>query len=151
MTCIIVILGGLFFLFKVVQDKHNGNQSSETGWLILAPAIPILIGSYGIWRIRQDYIVKAVYSNATIDKKKEVIEEYLSNVKVLFRSKDKNYYSYRYRNKYFMIVDLRVYLDEDKILFNVMAGDSSALKGIIDFGITNRATKRLENYLKACL
>ena len=113
--------------------------------------MPIALGVYGFWRIRQDYIITSFYSNASLDKKNKVVEEYLSNVKVLFRAKDGNYYSYRYRNKFFMLVDLRVYLDDDKILFNVMGGHSSSLKGIIDLGLTKRAIKRFENYLIDCL
>ena len=150
-TCIIFIFGGLFLLFKIIQGKYTHIQNSSALLVILIPLMPIALGVYGIWRIRQDYIVTSFYSNASIDKKSKVVDEYLSNVKVLFRSKDGNYYSYRYRNRFFMLVDLRVYLDDDKILFNVMGGDSSSLKGIIDFGLTKRAIKRFENYLIDCL
>ena len=150
-VCGIIIFGGLFLLYKTLAQKHDHYHNASSLFTVLFSLFPIAFGIYGLWRIRQDYIVKVVYSNANIDIKNKVVEEYLAKVKVLFKARDGNYYSYRYRNRFFLVVDLRVYLDEDKILFNAMAGDSSAGRGFIDFGLTNRATKKFENHLKACL
>ena len=149
--CIVFILIGLFFFFFFLQGQLSQKGTLLNPWSLLVSAIPILFGIYGLWRIRQDYIVNEMYSNASIDTKRVTVEDYLSKVKILYQSKDGNYYSYRYRNKYFMIVDLRVYLAVDKILYNTMGGDRSALKGIIDFGLSYRASKKFQRHLNACL
>lgn len=142
---------GLFLIIKFLQGKFSHNELSPNPLSLLASAIPLTFGLYGLWRIKQDYIVNEMYSTASIDTKRIIVEEYLSKMKILFQTKEGNYYSYRYRNKYFMIVDLRVYLADNKIMYNTMGGDRSALKGIIDFGLSYRAAKKFQSHLNACL
>src|SRR6187399_2555760 len=101
--CIAFILLGLFFLVKFLQGNFSQNEASLNPLSLLASGIPILFGIYGLWRIKQDYIINEMYSNASIDTKRIVVEQYLSKVKILFQTKEGNYYSYRYRNRYFMI------------------------------------------------
>ncbi len=149
--CTVFILIGFYFLINFFQIKYSEPESSLNPWSLFAAAIPISFGLYGFWRIKQDYVVNEVFNNSSIDRKRLIVEEYLSKVKVVFRTNEGNFFSYRYRNMYFGLVDLKVYLDEDKILYNIGGADRSGFKGFIDFGLTRRAGKMFKNHLTACL
>jgi len=142
---------GLFFLIKFLQGKFQKNGASVNPWSLLALVVPISFGLYGFWRIKQDYVVKEVYNTSSIDYKRKIVEEYLSKAKILFKTNEENFFSYRYRNRYFGLVDLKVYLTNEKILYNIVGADRSGFKGFIDFGLTRRANKKFENHLTACL
>jgi hypothetical protein len=71
--------------------------------------------------------------------------------KTTWKQVEGGYRSYRYANNFFSKVDVRFFIDEKKVLFNVQGADTSSIKGVIDFGLTKRATKRLKEYLEVSL
>jgi hypothetical protein len=142
---------GLYFLSKIVRNNLPTYDTPEKYTILFLPMIPIAVALYALWRIPKDYIVHQINSTKPMEEKVEVVEHYLSEVKVVWKSIEGNYRSYRYRNRLFTKVDVRFYIDENKVFFNVQGADFSALKGIIDFGLTRRATKRLNQYLQTYL
>lgn len=146
-----LLLGlGIYFVGKILHDGLP-KVSPAKYLVILAPAIPVFFGLYAIWRISKDYIVYQVDSNLTPEEKFKIIDDYLSNVKVVWRSEEGNCRSYRYENKFWSKVELRFFVDDRKLLYNVIGGNTYALKGVINFGLTKRATRRLAQYLNARL
>lgn len=142
---------GVYFLFKIIIDGLPTQEAPEKYMILIVPLIPITAALYAIWRIPKDYIVHQVDSQKTLEEKLELIELYLSDKKILWMQVEGGYRSYRYANNFFSKVDVRFFIDEKKVLINVQGADTSGLKGVIDFGLTSRATKRLKEYLEASL
>jgi hypothetical protein len=150
LICSVFIALGLFLLFKILDDGFNNSISGvERYEMLLLPLICILPGIYGFWRIPKDYKLNSIRSNKTIDEKLKIITEYLSDLKIEQKTVDNNFIECRYENIFLNKVDLRIFIDEQEILFNAQGVDQSGATGIIDFGLTSRATRRLKKYLKA--
>ena len=152
LTCIAFIALGLFFLYKIMEDGFNTSMKGvEKYKVLLLPLIFILPGIYGFWRIPKDYEVISIRSKKTKDEKLKIITDYLSDLKIEQKTVDNDFIECRYRNFFFNKVDLRIFIDEQEILFNAQGVDQSGAKGFIDFGLTRRATRRLKRYLHANL
>jgi hypothetical protein len=141
---------GIYFLGKLFYEGLP-KKFPEKYLIILAPLIPIASALYAFWRIPKDYIVYRVDSNLSKEEKIKLIEDYLSDVQVIWKSIEGDYRSYRYKNKFWSKVDLRIYVDDTKLLYNVHGADSYGLKGVFDFGLTRRAAKRLMEHLNTFL
>ena len=147
-----ILLGiGLYFFFIILTEGFPKKNGTEKYILLVVPFIPIVIGSYAIWRIPQDYTVYQIDSSLSIEEKIKLIEKYFSNVKVIWKSVEDNYRSYRYRNRWWGFVDLRFYVNDTNLLFNAHGADRFGMKGIFDFGLTWRSRQRLKKFLKAKL
>jgi hypothetical protein len=142
--------GGLLFVAFLLLDERS-LKGSQRLLLWLLPAWIIGLSCYVLWRIPQGYKVYQVDSVIQVVAKIDIIEHYLSDVKITWQLVDGNYRSYTYRNKFFRKVDLRLYIDSSKVLFNAQGTDTTATKGCIDFGLGARAAKRFRKYLKANL
>jgi hypothetical protein len=144
------LIAGIYFLLKITNAELHGNNEIEKLLPYLAPLFLICTAMYVIWRIPKDYIVYEFNSPKSVEEKQKIIDNYLSDVKLTSRIVNGSLVSYQYRNKFLSSVKLKVYLDAEKILFNAQAADMGS-KGVIDFGLTRRAAKRLYNYLEANL
>jgi len=141
--CIMAILAGLFFLsltFQIVtiRPKHDLD--------IYAAIILLSIGVYGLWRIPKDYEITLVNSDKTLEHKRHITENYLLTVNVRSRFVSGGLYRIQYRNKFLNSVDLCVAFDEKQFFISAKGADNFGGKGIIDFGLTRRATKRAKQY-----
>jgi hypothetical protein len=141
---------GIYFLVKILYDGLP-KEVPERYMIVIVPIIPISFALYALWRIPKDYVVYQVDSNSSIEEKVKIIEDYFSDVQVVWKSEEGNYISYRYKNKFWSKVDLRFFVDHNKVLCNVKGADTSGSKGLFDFGLTRRATNRLTEHLNACL
>ena len=152
LTCIAFIALGLFFLFEIIDDGFNTSITGVEKYKgLFLPLIFILLGIYGFWRIPKDYEVINLRSNRSKDEKSKIVNDYLSNLKIEQKTVDNDFIECRYRNLFFNKVDLRIFIDEQGILFNAQGVDQSGAKGFIDFGLTRRATRRLKKHIKANL
>ncbi|MEK6482554.1 hypothetical protein WJR50_33810 [Catalinimonas sp. 4WD22] len=147
LVCVFFIGFGIWMIGDLIindfyHPRHKGNYL-----ILLAPLLSIIIGIYGFWRIPKDYQIGCINSVKTIDEKWMVINEYLSQLKIRSKKIENNQIECVYRNKFFNSLVISVYLDENKVLFNVQSLDS-VNKGIIDFGLSKRATKRLKKFLE---
>jgi hypothetical protein len=149
-VCLFLIAVGLFFLGKIIRDIDSFPYLAKFLVFIL-PLIFIIAGAYGIWRLRNTYRVQQIDSTESLEKKAQAVEKYLNQLKIERKRQDGNFISFRYRNKYLTSIDANVYYDNDKILYYAEGADLSGIRGIIDFGISKRATNRIGKYFKACL
>jgi len=151
LTCSAFIVIGLYFLYKVLNYDFNPLYGNGQYLVVLVSLIPLVFGFYGFWRIPKDYEVTCIYSTKSIEEKEKIIYEYFSTLKVVSKSLGTSFIECRYRNIFLNKVDLKIFIDEEKILFNAQGVDQSGSKGIFDFGLTNRATKKIKKYINACL
>ena len=143
LICVLVISGGLFFLAITLQiitsrPKHDLD--------IYAATFLLSIGLYGLWRIPQDYEIISINSDKTLEQKKQITESYLLTLNVCSRSVSGDFYRIQYRNKFWNSVDLCVAFNEKRFFISAKGADNYGGKGIIDFGLTRRATKRAKEY-----
>ena len=140
-----------YCFFRIIQDGLPADPTPKRYLIFIVPLVPMSFAFYALWRIPKDYLVYQIDSTKKVEEKITVIENYLTDVKVIWKSIESNYRTYRYKNKFLSKVDLRFYIDETKILYNIQGADTSGLKGVFDFGLTRRATKRLAEHLNASL
>ncbi|WP_423149731.1 hypothetical protein [Rubrolithibacter danxiaensis] len=150
-TCIAFIAAGLFFAYRIYVDGFSHERGLEKYKILLLPLIFILPGLYGFWRISKDYEVVYISSDKPKSEKLEIINRYLSNLRVENQTITNDLIRCRYRNVFFNKVDLSIYIDEEKVLLNAQGVDQAGAKGFIDFGLTYRAARRLKTYMKASL
>lgn len=143
--CATLIMIGLYFMIKFIVDYEEFKNKESLMTIIL----PLVFAFYGLWRIPKDYIVSAISSRKPINEKESIINSYFttSKLKVIWSNKNENVIDIRYRNYYFNKVDLKVYIDNEKFLFNAQGTDITGAKGIWDFGLTNRANQKIKNFL----
>jgi len=149
--CTVFIVAGVFFAYRIYGDGFNQEQGLEKYKVLLIPLFCILPGLYGFWRIPKDYEVVCISSDKPKSEKLEIVNRYLLNLKVENQTVTDGLIKCRYRNVFFNKVDLNIYIDEEKVLLNAQGVDQAGAKGFIDFGLTYRATMRLEKYMKASL
>ncbi|TKC01344.1 hypothetical protein [Pedobacter cryotolerans] len=140
--CSSMIVGGLFFFYKFFQSVK---QNSETYQFIYPALFLSILGGYGLWRISKDYKIVKVISNQSLEQKTKVIEEFITTINIKSLSVEDDIYIIQYRNKFWVSVDVFIGFDNDFYYLNAKASDYGS-KGIIDFGITRRSLKKLENY-----
>jgi len=147
--CTGLIIMGFYFLMKIYND-FDPTKGNEVFLILPIPFILFCAGFYGLWRIPKDYFVSIVSSTQTISKKENLIDDYLklSKHKIIWREKTDNIIDVRYRNIFWNYVDLKIYVDNDKFMFNAQGADLTSAKGIIDFGLTRRANNKLMNFLQ---
>jgi len=151
-VCVAFVLFGLCISYVIIDDDLNTSNILTGKYKgLLISIYLILLGMYGFWRIPKDYEVMNIRSNKSKDEKSKIINDYLSNLKMEQKTVDNGFIECRYRNMFFNKVDLRIFIDEHGILFNAQGVDQYGGKGFIDFGLTRRATKRLEKYIRANL
>jgi len=149
-VCFFFVVVGLYFLVKIISELDSFPYLAK--FLVFAlPLIFITAGIYGIWRLKNTYLIQQIDSAQAIDKKAQAVDEYLNQLNVQFKRQDDNFISLRYRNKYLTSIDAQIYYDSDKILYYAEGADLSGIRGIIDFGLSRRAMKRIERHFKACL
>ncbi len=148
LTCTFFIGFGFWMIGDLAINKFPYPETDYEKYLILLfPLAFLAIGIYGFWRIPKNYQIGCVYSSKTIEEKWTIVHEYLSHLNVKSKTTDDNQIECIYRNKYLNSLVVRIHLDDDKILYNVQSLDTGD-KGIIDLGLSKRATKRLKKFLE---
>jgi len=143
-SCVLAI--GIYFLIKIVSD-FKPHQPIDKYLIWSLPLILISMGLYVMWRIPKNYIVHELHSSISLERKLKILDEYFSSFKFSKREINGNIISYWYTNKYLSTVHVFFYIDEDRLLFNIQTGEMLSPKGVLDYGISRRASKRLLNYL----
>jgi hypothetical protein len=141
LVCAFFLGLAIFYSIKSISE----GPPKPASWIIIV-FLYIFIG-YVLWRIPKEFMVTRIDSLKTVEEKRTIIEKYFADVKIVTKMIDNRFISICYQNKYFTRIDARFYIDDDKILFNVQGANTHQLKGVIDFGLTARATRRLEKYL----
>lgn len=141
-VCSSMILIGLFDFYKFFQSL---TPSSNSNHLLYPAFFFLLLGGYGLWRISKDYSLIKVESEQTPEQKRQVIEEYITTLKVKTYVLDNELFKITYRNRYWNTVNVFITFDNEFYYLNAKAADYGS-KGIIDFGLTNRASKKLQAY-----
>jgi hypothetical protein len=137
--CFLAIFGGLYFLLITLQII---TFRPEHYFDIYEATFLLTIGVYGLWRIPINYKINKINSNKTLEQKRQITENYLSTLNVEGRFVSGELYSISYINKFWNSVDLYVAFNETQFFINV----NSSGRGIIDFGLTRRATKKAIEY-----
>lgn len=119
-------------------------------WIFIVLGILVIVMSiYFFHRISVDYQVNEFISEEPANDKWNLIESYLKKNNIISQSREGNLLTCIYKNKFFAKVKLTFYVDEKRVLFNATAVDmNSQAKGIIDFGISRRASKKIRNLLQ---
>jgi hypothetical protein len=142
-VCILAILAGLFFLSLALQISTNRPKHALD---IYAAIFLLSMGVYGLWRIPKDYEIVSINSDKTLEQKRQITENYLLTLNVRNRFVSGVLYRIRYRNKFLNSVDLCVAFDEKRFFISAKGADNYGGKGMIDFGLTRRATKRAKQH-----
>ncbi|MEM9829775.1 MAG: hypothetical protein AAF944_04015 [Bacteroidota bacterium] len=151
LVCVVFIGFGIWMASSLIIGGLPHPELGYKKYLILIfPLTFVIIGIYGFWRIPKDYQVGSIYSLKTIDEKWAIVNEYLSHLKIRHKKIENTQIECVYRNKYLNSLVVKMYLDDSKILYNVQSLDVFN-KGIIDFGLSKRATKRLRCFLESRL
>lgn len=150
LICLVFKLAGIYLLFITLYDGFNTNNLTGIYIPIIGPIFLCFIGSYGFWRIPRDYEVTSIFSVKKTDEKWNIINDYLSQLKIESRSLTIGVVECRYKNKFFNRVDLTIYVDDEKFLFNAHGVDFGS-GGFIDFGLTGRSKRKLKKYIQSCL
>ena len=147
--CVSMLLGGLFIFYKFFQSLKLNRPISK---LIFPALFFSTLGSYGLWRISKDFKVLTVASNQSLDQKIKVIDEYLETINVISLRIEEDMYKIQYRNRYWNSVDINIAFDHEFYYLNAKA-TANGFTGMIDFGLTTRARKKLERFFgsKACI
>jgi hypothetical protein len=140
---------GIYFLYKIYAD-YDSTKGNAVFLILLLPFILFSTGFYGLWRISKDYIVTSISSTKTISEKENLIDKYfsISKHKIVWKEKRDDLIYIRYRNVFWNFVDLKIYIDDNKYIFNAQGADLTRSKGIIDFGLTKRANNKLKKYFQ---
>ncbi|RVU01722.1 hypothetical protein EOD41_07110 [Mucilaginibacter limnophilus] len=150
LLCLFFIGLGCFFLYKVILE--NGDIIPANIWnsVMMFGMISFFIslGIYGIWRINKDYNTYEIFSNKSEVEKEKIISDYLVNLTIYRKSIENNFYHITYQNKYLNSVEVYIYFDKNHFYINARGAESGA-KGIIDFGLTYRASNRIIRHIKA--
>jgi hypothetical protein len=143
LMCIGFIMAGFYFYYQILTMA----KSDVAYVLLIIPTAIVSMGLYGFWRIPRTYDVVIVQSKTDIKVKLKIIHEYLSSRKAETKSRKNNFLDTSYVNEFGNKVDLRLYVDTQKILFNVQKGDQFKANRMFDFGVTRRASEKIESYL----
>lgn len=149
------ILVGLTFCLFVLLAGHAWALKAVKPWkLLLVLASYSLLIAYGIWCWKQAYRIYQFNSPKTTQEKTTIIENYTAALKVVWRYSEGNYHSVTYRNRLFIRIDLRFYIDQHKILANIQPTASYSAgrgKNNLNIVLAHAATKKLKKYLEAQL
>ena len=145
-----ILFFGLYLLIRILYGSFHSSTSAGTLLRLIVSTSFCLMGLYGFWRIPKDYKITQIPSLKKTDEKWEIIDEYLSQQKIVTKSKRTNFIECRYRNNFFNLVDLSIYFDDEIFLFNTHSVNLTSF-GFIDFGLTKRSTQKLKKHIQACL
>lgn len=118
--------------------------------LFLAPCILLVAVLYGFWRIPQEYKVKVVSSSSPIAKKSVLVQQYIESKGGYFLENKQKLYRITYATVHWtrlsrIYFQLNISVNQDGFLVNVR--QLSGRNGFVDFGSSNRETKKLIAYL----
>jgi hypothetical protein len=147
--CIAIIILGVYFLYQIYVDFES--SQSKYAWLVLL--LPLMLfseGFYLLWRISKDYLISIVPSTKPISEKVTIIDDYLSLSKneIIWNERNYEIIQIRYKNRFYNYVDLNIYIDNEKFMFNAQGVDRRRPKGMIDFGLTKRANIKFKRFLR---
>ena len=148
------LLLGVNVCFYLWLLWHIWRSQGHRPWeLLIIPAVFSLFVGYATWCWKQAYRIHQFDSSKTILEKTAIIGRYIADLKVVWHYTEGNYHSITYRNRLFMRVDLRLYIDQHKILANLQRTSRYIIhrKNHLDLGLAQAATKKLKKYLEAHL
>ena len=147
LICISFIVFGFWLAYGIAtNDFHLMSLDRDKSLTLLLSFFSVVLGVYGFRKISKQYRVGCIHSLKTIDEKRAVVDEYLSHLKLQSRTENDSQIECIYTNKYLNSLVIRIHIDDSKVLYNVQTLDIGS-KGIIDYGLSSRATKRLRKFL----
>ncbi len=148
-----LLLTVVLCVFVALLVHAWGFQAHRPWKLLLLPALYVLLIAYGIWCRKKAHRIHQFDSPKTIQEKTTIIENYTTGLNVVWRYSEGNYHSITYRNRLFIRIDLRFYIDQNKILANVQptANYITRRKNHLNIGLAHSATKKLQQYLETQL
>lgn len=137
-----VLLIGLFLFYRFFHLKTKINDLFH---LVYPTVFFCLLGGYGIWRIPKDYKLIKVKSDQSAEQKTQIIEAYISTLKVNAYAMENGVYNFTHVNKYWNSIEVFIAFNNEFYFLNARAANYG-INGIIDFGLTSRASKKLAKY-----
>lgn len=146
----LIIMGIYIFLDRYnfrLNEEHGSAKQVNFVEILFFPLFLILNGIYGFWQMPKFYVVNCINSSKSIEEKSRIIEDYFSIVKIDYKTTDQDFIEIEYTNKLWGNVGVILSIDQEKVLFRARARSYD----LMDFGLTNRATRKLTEYLNANL
>lgn len=128
---------------------ETNSNSVELLTLLIIYLLPTGIGIYIIWLTYSQYRVREYHSTKPKEEKLRILKIYLNKMWGHCGGEDhNNIFSYTYTKKLiYQEVNLIIYIDDEKLMFNTY--DSRFY--VFDFGLSRRAARNLNTFLKAHL
>ena len=116
--------------------------------LLIIPTIILAMGLYGFSRIPKTHDVVNIQSKVDTKVKLKIVQEYLCDRKTEAKPIKNNLLEALYINEFGNKVDLLYYVDSQKILFHVHKSSQFRFSRMFDFGVTRRASEKIESCLR---
>ncbi|MEO6151456.1 MAG: hypothetical protein ABIP28_14900 [Mucilaginibacter sp.] len=139
---VLIIMSSLFLFYK---------KATDADYNVLPLAVPfflLVFGVYGIWRKYKDRDVAVIPSDTPVDEKKKTVVNYLKKLNVRKGSVEGNFYQVKYFTRYWTMVCLYIYVNNDSYYINVKGAKKFLARDKEDESLVRRATLRIENYIK---
>lgn len=146
-----VIAVGLFVFYLLLFTDWYAIKTITTKniaplWLIYCLGIMFVsLGLYGFWRIPKSYEITIIKSSIPIDKKDQIVNQILTDFKLIELENDEQYRQFRYVGRFWNSFDIFIFYDTKNIYLNAQQIDFGNDGGFIDFGTSKRVTIKIKN------
>ena len=149
--CVVVIIGAPFFLVSIMTlDTLDEMPIGIKFFLFGFTAFFMSLGIYGFWRIPLIYKLTEIETKKSTPENIKLIEEIKEKLDLILIDRDSNYFIFDFKGKFWNRIPVYIFVDQNRIYLNVQSRDYGIDKsGFIDFGVSKRVRRKIENEIKA--
>lgn len=143
LMCIGFIMAGFYFYNLILTMA----KSDAAYGLLIIPTLILAMGLYGFWRIPRTHDIVMIQSKLDAKDKLQIVQTYLSKRNSQAKLNKYKFLEASYINEFGNGIQILLYIDSQKVLFNVQKGNQFRAGRMFDFGVTRRAAEKMEVYL----
>ena len=154
----IAVMGvGIYFLYLLNFTEWYDFKKVTTKkivpiWGIYAFCVLlIMLGLYGFWRIPKTYKIKIIKSELSIDEKKQIINQITRDFKLNELERKEQYQHFLYVGRFWASFNIYIFYDTTNFYLNTQQIEFKNDGGFIDFGTSNRVTKKIKSKINSYL
>ncbi len=145
-----VILGGLFLLCTLIFSdwydlkyiEKRGKISSKN-LIYLLSIFLISIGLCGFWKIPLLYKIYKTKANSDFESNEQLVKDIAKSMNMILIENQQGYYYYRYKGKFWNLLDIYFFIENEYIYLNIQQTDYFYKGGFIDFGTSEKVKNKI--------
>ncbi len=143
----VFIVLGFYWLFHFEVPAEVGYKLILR---VLSVVLPFLFAISMVRGMALNNKVILIHSHDSIDRKKQLVEDYMATKKqhkeLPFKNRD--IMAYEYHTNFGIPVYMYVFADDDMVLINVRRKDNFSLREIFDYGLIKRAQNKIAYFFE---